>query len=34
MFGGEVSAGPAPGGGWQVAVRLVLDSAQVPVVVR
>jgi signal transduction histidine kinase len=33
MFGGEVSAGPAPGGGWQVAVRLVLESAQVPVVV-
>jgi signal transduction histidine kinase len=33
MFGGEVSAGPAPGGGWQVAVRLVLGPAQVPVVV-
>jgi signal transduction histidine kinase len=33
MFGGEVSAGPASGGGWQVAVRLVLGPAQVPVVV-
>jgi signal transduction histidine kinase len=33
MFGGEVSAGPAPGGGWQVAFLLVLGPAQVPVVV-
>ena len=30
LYGGELSSGPAPDGGWRVSARLPVDQAQAP----